>query len=153
MAIGVLAVALAAAVTLAGPAELARMRTPENPRPLPNGQVPPPRHFSAIGQKRSARGDSPGVDSVIRDDFPCNEDSLSGCDQLAPKLAVDAHGGFVVSWYEFRDGDADAALGQRLPTEGGMVPSPNILVDFSIWDTITKRQSFNGPAFPPPILY
>jgi hypothetical protein len=115
-----LAVALASSVTLAGPADLVKLRTPENPRPLPSGQLPPPHHVRAIGSRRSATDDWRGVDGVIKDDFPCNDDTASGCSQLAPKLAVDTLGGFVVSWYEFRDGDADVWF-QRLDSDGNRI--------------------------------
>jgi hypothetical protein len=61
-----------------------------------------------------------GVDSVIKNDFVCNDDTASGCQQLAPKLGVDGLGNFVVSWYEFRDGDADAWF-QRLDSAGNKI--------------------------------
>jgi hypothetical protein len=107
--------AAAVALAVAGPAELLKMRTPDNPRPLPNGQVPPPRR--SHGWHSAPR---PGFDGVVKDDFPCNDDTTSGCSQEAPKLAVDAQGSFVVSWYEFRDGDADAWF-QRLDSAGNRI--------------------------------
>ncbi len=120
MQIGLLAVALAAALAVAGPSELLKLRTAENPRPLPDGRVAPPRHASARVESREARGERRGDDGVIKDDFPCNDDTASGCDQGAPKLGVDALGGFVVSWYEFRDGDADAWY-QRFDSAGDRI--------------------------------
>lgn len=99
-----------------GPADLIKMRTPDNPRPLPNGHAAP-----LVG--RGARGAGRGRVSacgVIKDDFLCNDDTASGCEQLAPKLGVDARGGFVVSWYDFRDGDADAWF-QRLDSSGNRI--------------------------------
>jgi len=97
---------------------LADLRTPDNPRPLPGGHLAPPRSSFII--HRSSFPAPGGVDSVIKDDFPCNDDTASGCDQLAPRLAVDAIGEFVVSWYEFRDGDADAWF-QRFDSAGGRI--------------------------------
>ncbi|MCX6844043.1 MAG: T9SS type A sorting domain-containing protein [candidate division WOR-3 bacterium] len=118
MQIGLLAVALAAAVALAGPTDLIKLRSPENPRPLPNGHVAPPRHARNCRlQITDCR--LGGVDGVIKDDFPCNDDTASGCKQLAPKLAVGSRG-FVVSWYEFRDGDADAWF-QRFDSAGNKI--------------------------------
>lgn len=67
-----------------------------------------------------ANGDWRGVDGVIKDDFPCNDDAASGCKQLAPKLGVNGPGNFVVSWYEFRDGDADAWF-QRFDSAGNRI--------------------------------
>ena len=119
---------VSAAVALAGPAalpgrghpgQLIRMRTPDNPRPLPNGQVPP-RRSSRWGRERGAGSAGQNVDGVIKDDFVCNDDTASGCKQLVPKLAVDAAGSFVVSWTDFRDGDADAWF-QLLDSAGNKV--------------------------------
>jgi len=116
----VAAVAVVCALALAGPADLIQLRSPENPRPLPDGHVAPPRHASARGERREARGERQGVDGVIKDDFPCNDDAASGCKQLAPKLGVNGPGDFVVSWYEFRDGDADAWF-QRFDSAGNKI--------------------------------
>jgi hypothetical protein len=115
----VVVVAVACACALASPSELCKMMSPENPRPLPNGHTAPARH---AGNCRLQIADRRlGVlDNVIKDDFPCNDDTASGCDQQAPKLGVDASGGFVVSWYEFRDGDADAWF-QRVDSAGNRV--------------------------------
>ncbi len=124
---GLLAAVLVAAVAVAGPAalydsghpgQLIKMRTPDNPRPLPNGQVPPRHARNCRLQIADCR--LGGVDGVIKDDFVCNDDTASGCKQLAPKLGVDALGNFVVSWYEFRDGDADAWF-QRLDSAGNSI--------------------------------
>jgi hypothetical protein len=117
--ISLLAVALNAAAALAVPADLIRMRTPDNPRPLPNGQFAPPRHAGNCGlQIADCR--MGGADSVIKSDFVCNDDTASGCSQLAPKLGVDGQDNFVVSWYEFRDGDADAWY-QRCDSAGNKI--------------------------------
>ncbi|MBM3330888.1 hypothetical protein FJY68_03430 [candidate division WOR-3 bacterium] len=124
---GLLAATLAAAVALAGPVasdpgrygQLAVMRTPENPRPLPRGLAQPPRRTQR-GEAGGAWSGGPGADGVIKNDFVLNDDTASGCQQLAPKLAVDGSGNFVVSWYEFRDGDADAWY-QRLDSAGNLI--------------------------------
>jgi len=140
MQIGALALALTAAVVVAGPAapsesgrlsQLLRMRTPDNPRPLPNGQVPP-RHCPKPGSRRPAMDGRQGTDGVIKDDFVCNDDTVSGCSQLAPKLGVDGLGNFVVSWYEFRDGDADAWF-QRLDSAGSRIgPNERLNTDITM---------------------
>jgi hypothetical protein len=102
---------------MAGPAELLRMRTPDNPRPLPDGRSRPPRHAPS-GEGRGSWGS--GADGVIKDDFVCNDDTAGGCRQLAPAVGVDGHGNFVVGWYEFRDGDADAWF-QRFDSAGNKI--------------------------------
>ncbi len=56
-------------------------------------------------------------DSVIKNDFLCNDDTIGGCDQTAPTLTAGADGSFVVAWYEFRDGDADIWF-QRFDSAG-----------------------------------
>lgn len=48
-----------------------------------------------------------GLDSVIRNDFACNDDTTGGCPQRGPSIALDSSDAPVLSWYEFRDGDAD----------------------------------------------
>ncbi len=122
------ALAVACAVALAGtsapfdqvrPGQLIRMRTADNPRPLPYGRARPPRQ-SAAEQRYGVQGGVQGIDGVIKNDFLCNDDTASGCNQLAPKLGVDAQGNFVVSWYEFRGGDADAWF-QRLDSAGNKI--------------------------------
>ena len=95
------------------------MRTPDYPRPLLNGHVPPPRH-AARGEGYGAWGEGQSPDSVIKSDFVCNDDTASGCQQQSPKIGVDGKGNFVVSWYEFRDGDADARF-QRLDSAGNKI--------------------------------
>ncbi|MBN2464054.1 hypothetical protein JXD38_00315, partial [candidate division WOR-3 bacterium] len=112
---GTILVCLAAAV--AGPIELLGMRTPDNPRPLPPDKSPPPRH-AAWGEGRGVW--NWGADGVIKEDFVLNDDTASGCEQRAPSIGVDGQGNFVVSWYEFRDGDADAWF-QRLDSAGNKV--------------------------------
>ena len=101
------------------PGQLIRMRTADNPRPLPNGRTAPPKHLT-WGAGLGAGGEGQGAYGVIRDDFLCNDDTASGCSQRAPKLGVDAAGNFAVSWYEFRDGDADAWF-QRLDSAGSKI--------------------------------
>jgi hypothetical protein len=111
---------LAAAATASAPdfRQMLRDRTPANPRPLPAGLQGPSRNSRA-----THAAPVPGLDSTIRDDFPCNDDVTGGCDQVAPKMATDSRGGFVVSWYEFRDGDADAWF-QRCDSAGNRI-GPN----------------------------
>jgi hypothetical protein len=123
--IGLFAALLTAAAALAGPGassgearpeQLIRMRTPDNPRPLPNGQARPKFEVRSA-ESGCPTSESGGADSVLKSDFVCNDDTTGGCSQLAPKLGVDALGNFVASWYEFRDGDADAWC-QRLDSAG-----------------------------------
>jgi len=90
---------------------LLRLRSVRNPRPLPSGIRPA---YSAVS--------APGLpcfpsDSVIRSDFPCNDDVTGGCSQRGPSISAGPGGSFVVSWYEFRDGDADAWY-QRFDSSG-----------------------------------
>jgi hypothetical protein len=120
LVVSLLAVLLPVAVAAGGQNELAWTRSVDNPRPLPNGEASPPRHLARRGLGTGTGHHGQAVDSVIKDDFLCNDDSLSGCDQRAPSLAVDAAGGFVVSWTGFRDGDADAWF-QRLDSAGNKV--------------------------------
>ncbi len=103
---------------------LMESRTPVNPRPLPRGQAPVRNQAMRPGY-----GPAAGSDSVIRTDFICNDDAGGGCSQRVPSIAVGPEGGFVISWHEFRDGDADAwfqqfdsagnplGLNQRLNTD------------------------------------
>ena len=95
-------VALAGSMTEADIQRLIDTRSPDNPRPLPFGQPPP-----KLGRLRSVRPFT-SSDSVIRDDFVCNDDTAGGNSQQGASIAVDQAGNFVVAWYEFRDGDADA---------------------------------------------
>ncbi|MBM3323022.1 hypothetical protein FJY69_06055, partial [candidate division WOR-3 bacterium] len=86
------------------PAEIQQMldaRSPENPRPLPVGSRP-------IRTGRRSHVPTPtATDTVIRDDFVCNDDVTGGCRQLNVRIAEDSRGGFVAAWHEFRDGDTD----------------------------------------------
>jgi len=102
-------IALASAVRNEDFLRLIQARTADNPRPLPVGQAPP-----KPGRRLGAR---PGTDSVIQDDFACNDDTTGGNPQQGAAIAVDGRGCFVVSWYEFRDGDADAWF-QRFDSVG-----------------------------------
>ncbi|MFO7639036.1 MAG: hypothetical protein R6X14_07060 [bacterium] len=101
-AVAVLAVAGAVALPLseAGIDSLLRGRTAWQPRPLPEGQAPP----------RGARTPAwrfPNADSVIKDDFVCNDDATGGCRQSRPRVAVAGDGSFVVTWYGFTAGETD----------------------------------------------
>lgn len=90
--------------------QLVNERTPSNPRPLPGYLLP----AKTIGSGRYYNGSS---DSVIRNDFLCNDDVDGGCKQQGPAIAVGTDGGLVISWYEFRDGDADIWF-QRFDSTG-----------------------------------
>lgn len=86
-----------------GPDELLRLRSERDPRPLPSGEV--------IRRRPGFVGPAGfGLDSVIRSDFPCNDDVIGGCPQRGPAVAVGPDGGFAVTWYGFREGDADVWL-------------------------------------------
>jgi hypothetical protein len=95
-------------------ARLARLRAPDNPRPLPAGCEAPRRG----GAPHPGRGT--GIDSVIRPDFCCNDDTAGGCPNAAPDVAVDGSGNVLVTWYDFREGDADVWF-QRLDPAGNPV--------------------------------
>ncbi len=83
------------------------------PRPLPDREVP--------ARNRAAGRLFPFFsDSVIRNDFVCNDDETGGARQSGPSIAVDELGNFVVSWYEFRDGDADVWF-QRFDSGGNPI--------------------------------
>ena len=87
-----------------------RLRSDDDLRPL--SEPPPPRH------RASGSGFAPlRLDSVIRTDFLCNDDSTGGCRQTGPAVAVRPDGGFVVSWTDFRDGNTDVWL-QRFDPSG-----------------------------------
>lgn len=98
---------LPAAIGHSDISDMLRRRAAGDARPLPRF------HSSRrAGLPVITGGPSPRVDSVIRDDFACNDDERSGCEHRSPEIAVDPSGRFVVSWYEFRDGDADVWLQQ-----------------------------------------
>ncbi len=106
---------LAAGWTAARPElghELIEARSPENPRPLPGGATPP--RF----RPRLPGGNLPaGRDSVIRDDFPLNDDSSGVCRKSGPAVRVLPDDGCIVAWYDFRDGNADVVF-QRIGPDG-----------------------------------
>lgn len=105
--------------------DMLRRRSAGEPRPLPHTCVP-----MRTSRSSPAGGCSPVIDSVIRDDFLCNDDETSGCEQRSPEIAVDPTGRFVVCWYEFRDGDADIWL-QRFDA-GGTPVGRNIRINTDI---------------------
>ncbi|MEO0080248.1 MAG: hypothetical protein ABIK44_06200, partial [candidate division WOR-3 bacterium] len=106
---------LVASVSREDVVRMLQERTPENPRPLWSQRSPPHPHSTFRILHSASR--HPPSDSVIRSDFPCNDDSVSGCRQEGPDIAIDPSGGFVVSWCDFRDGDADIWF-QRFDSAG-----------------------------------
>ncbi|MEO0074055.1 MAG: hypothetical protein ABIK43_05295, partial [candidate division WOR-3 bacterium] len=105
--------------------DMIRRRAEGEARPLPWAGL-------SVRTKRRLRtaGCSSVVDSIIRDDFVCNDDEAGGCEQRNPEIAVSPTGGFVVSWYEFRDGDADVWLQQF--HAGGVPLGGNIRINTDI---------------------
>lgn len=77
-----------------------KYRDPNNIRPLP---FPSPLKMRG----NNVQFPRPITDSVIRSDFLCNDDTIGGCQQRTPDIAIDRTGNFVVVWCDFRDGDAD----------------------------------------------
>lgn len=103
---------LAAGHPVIGPEDvesMVRRRGPAEPRPLPPGVTVTPRPAH-----RASGSDRAGV---VRSDFPCNDDITGGSDQRAPQIDVAPDGSFIICWYEFRDGDADAWF-QRFDAAG-----------------------------------
>ncbi len=103
--------------------ELARLlggRTATCPRPLPFATAPV-RSWTRPGVP------GPGVDSVIRDDFPCNDDVTGGCRQNGPAIAADEQGNFVIAWYGFSGGDTDVRF--RLYDSSGAPLGENQLIN------------------------
>ena len=70
-----LAVGSAHAADLLTPAELLERRSPANPRPLPFGEQAP--RFRGVSVPWPVH-----CDSVIRNDFVCNDDVTGGCREL-----------------------------------------------------------------------
>lgn len=93
------------------PEQVVTERSPENPRPIP--AVCPLR----LRNRRVSYPAKEIIDSVIRTDFLCNDDTIGGCKHIVPDVAVDGDGNFVVTWCDFRDGDADVWF-QRFATSG-----------------------------------
>ncbi len=80
---------------------LMEQRTPRNCRPIPSANPPPmPRGFVSVPVQAE-------VDSAIRDDFLVNDETFGGTKQNGPVVASTPDGGFVVAWYDFRDGNCD----------------------------------------------
>ncbi len=88
-------------------------RTPLNPRPLPGYLLP----AKTTCSPRFVNAEN---DSIIRNDFLCNDDVYGGCQQKGPSIAIAPDGSFVISWYEFRDGDADVWF-QRFDSAGNAI--------------------------------
>ncbi|MGQ9677934.1 MAG: hypothetical protein ACUVUD_01450 [bacterium] len=93
------------------PEQVVTERSSENPRPLP--AVYP----SNLRNRKVSYPCKEMVDSVIRTDFLCNDDTSGGCKHIAPDIAIDGDGNFVVTWCDFRDGDADVWF-QRFTASG-----------------------------------
>ncbi len=81
--------------------------------PFPNERLVP------LPMKKQRMG-YPGrvlVDSVIRSDFLCNDDTSGGCKQIVPDIALGKDGTVSICWCDFRDGDADVWF-QRFDSSG-----------------------------------
>ncbi len=94
--------------------KMLRERSPTCPRPLPDRSIPSHQAYRYPPLRLSAPS---LLDSVVRDDFVCNDDDYGGARQDGPSIASDRSGRFVVVWYEFRDGDADVWF-QRFDSAG-----------------------------------
>lgn len=88
-------------------------------RPLPD-YTPPSKRSTRPGPGTRVPNGRGGTDSVIRGDFACNDDVIGGTSQQGPEIAVMPDGGMIVTWHEFRDGDADVWF-QRLDSAGNTV--------------------------------
>ncbi|UCG43694.1 MAG: T9SS type A sorting domain-containing protein [candidate division WOR-3 bacterium] len=91
---------------------LMEQRTPRNYRPIPFAPPPslPGRHSYVPAQA--------GVDSAIRDDFLVNDETSGGTKQNGPVVVSTPNGGFVIGWYDFRDGNCDCWF-QRFNSSAG----------------------------------
>lgn len=98
--VAALLVASVPGVTIEDMLRLDSLRNAGLPRPL--WRTSGPAHLAS---NRSAV--LPGIAGAGFGDRVCNDDNSGGCSQRSPEVAGFAHGGFVVAWYEFRDGDAD----------------------------------------------
>ena len=99
-ALAVVSAGLERGITLEDMRRLDSLRLSGTPRPLVGTSILP----------RTARRSAPhwpGSLDQARRDLVCNDDETGGNSQRAPVVAASAQGGFVVAWYEFRDGDAD----------------------------------------------
>ncbi len=99
-AVGFLSFAAAAVLDDLQLEQLLRERSASCFRPLPDRQTPPRRCRTAFSLSNME-------DSVVRDDFVCNDDTFGGARQDGPAIAADRAGNFFVAWLDFRDGDAD----------------------------------------------
>lgn len=98
-------------------ARLARLRSCGELRPMPRGCEFKRRPCPGVAVMRSS------TDSVIRPDFPVNDDTSGGCSNADPTIAVDNEGNLLVAWYDFREGDAD--VWYALLDENGRTLGPN----------------------------
>jgi len=105
--------------------EMLKERNPANPRPLPGHKMLRNTGRSTNGRvicgyaRKIGRNET---DSVLRNDFVCNDDITGGCQQRGPDIAVALNGNIIITWYEFRDGDADVWF-QRFDSAGNPVGS------------------------------
>jgi hypothetical protein len=91
---------------------LMEQRTPRNCRPIPFADPPSvSRDFVSVPVQAE-------VDSAIRDDFLVNDETFGGTKQNGPVVASTPDRGFVVAWYDFRDGNCDVWL-QRFNSNAG----------------------------------
>jgi len=72
---------------------------------------------SVIRLQSTVHGSRTLTDSIIQNDFLINDDLTGGSNQDGLSIAMDGQGNFVIGWYEFRNGDADA-FGQRFNASG-----------------------------------
>jgi hypothetical protein len=92
---------------------LMERRTPRNFRPIPSAYSPALSAGRFVHIPVQAE-----VDSAIRDDFLVNDEALGGTKQNGPVVASTPDGGFVVAWYDYRDGNSDCWI-QRYSSNAG----------------------------------
>ncbi|MCX7785528.1 MAG: T9SS type A sorting domain-containing protein [candidate division WOR-3 bacterium] len=64
---------------------------------------------------------SPVISSqIIRDDFLLNDDNYGGCRQEEPAIAINNTGYTIITWTDFRDGNADIYV-QRMDVSGNLM--------------------------------
>jgi len=64
------------------------------------------------------------ITGIIRDDFLVNNDTIGGCSQFSPAVAMDALGNFVVCWGDERNGQLNPDIyAQRYSSSGDTIGS------------------------------